>query len=391
MNEPSSTDRFFPDFTPLIGDADVLRVARYYPGGDNLDTLFGEKPIPEAGWYYPEAWLFSPVPAINPGSRRTDEGETVVYDRDLAPIAWKRYVELNRERLLGPHALRLIVKLLDGSVTLPKEFHFRSEDETRLQKYPKFREFEGTFIKPEAWIRHPAAEDTASDSFFGFHRRTGAAEIESLIDTGVEALEGIMNRTLIQPGTALYLPGGIVHSLGSGLYFEVLADGDLRITLQDKFAGRSLSASERLGVLHTGAGDDYRRALDFIDFDIYGQGVFDMCRCVPEMMDENRTRIVQNPWFGADWITLAPGDEYIVDNCRDRRPCILVGVQGSVVLGSDDQSLTLAPGAGGVSAFERDESCYGAVVHFSTSSFALNNSGECDSTLIYVTEGESAS
>ena len=62
--------RFFDGFTPITVSPDIVRAARIYPGGSNLDQLVGRKERREDGWFYPEAWIFSPVAAINPGSTR---------------------------------------------------------------------------------------------------------------------------------------------------------------------------------------------------------------------------------------------------------------------------------------------------------------------------------
>ena len=159
---------FFRGLTPLLFSADTARAARIYPGGENLDALIGEKERREAGWHYPEAWIFSPSAAVNPGSARSDEGQTVIYDRHGGRHLWSEYLELRGDEVLDGGRLDITVKLLDGSVTLPKEFHFRDGDRTRLREFPRLRTFEGTLIKPEIWIRHPGGSDDASAAYFGF-------------------------------------------------------------------------------------------------------------------------------------------------------------------------------------------------------------------------------
>ncbi|HUV06400.1 MAG TPA: hypothetical protein VMX75_01645, partial [Spirochaetia bacterium] len=159
---------FFKSFTPLFSSSDTIRAARIYPGGQNLDRLFGEKSQKEEGWYYPEAWLFSPEPAINPGSRRGDEGQTLICDMQGREYSWKEYLARRGEEVLGKGRLNITVKLLDGSCTLPKEFHFRAEDEPKLRGLAGFAGFNKTLIKPEVWIRHPDPEIGAGRSFVGF-------------------------------------------------------------------------------------------------------------------------------------------------------------------------------------------------------------------------------
>src|SRR4030042_992617 len=326
---------FFKDFTPLLRPPNQIRAGRIYPGGRNLDMLIVKKTNPEEGWHYPEAWIFSPNnPAINYGSQRK-EGETFFYDSEGNLYNWNDYVKLHPE-VLGDKKLNLCVKLLDSDCTLPKELHFREEDIQKLRNYPLLKEFTGTFIKPEVWIRHPSAKDISSPSFIGFNRKLTQKEFYQIVNEGIEDMEKNMNLISLNKGESLYISGGTVHSLGKGLYFEVLAAGDLKVTLQGEFAGRKLSIEEQLDQVYTEDEKTFYNALGFVDYSRYGK------RVVEEALRKPKTgkivNIITNKYFSADWINLHPMEKL---SLQGNAPHILVVVNGHGKISSASSELSL--------------------------------------------------
>ena len=204
-----------------------------------------------------------------------------------------------------------------------------------------------------------------------------------------------MNSLTIDPGAALYLPGGTIHSLGSGLYFEVLADGDLRVTLQGSFAGKALSMKDRLGMLDTGNEDDLLHALEFIDYEAHGPSVIDACYRRPVAVDRCRSTIVHSPYFEAEWIQVPPGEEYSIDNVTDRKPRVIVAVTGEAVVEASRNRaraktrpgiVRIGAGAGSFDDFTRGGSCIGGIVHHATDSCTLKNSGAGPFVALHVSE-----
>ena len=377
---------FFREVTPLIADPDTIRAARIYPGGHNLDRVFGAKPRPEPGWHYPEAWIFSPVAAINPGSSRSDEGLTRIYDQEGVSLPWHEFVSAYGAGVTGPRPLRIIVKMLDGSVTLPKEFHFRAEDIERLCSYESVRTFNGNITKPEVWIRYPDARSAAGPSYFGFRRQITPAELYDAWRAGVKELEGLMNEVTIEPSLGLYIPGGVVHSLGPGLYFEVLADGDLKITLQEAFAGRTLTRAEQLGLLYTGREDDVRRVLDFVDCSRYGEAVVRDAVCVPRPVGPSRHELLRNSFFEADWVTVPAHGSHVLRNERPPRPHILVAATGVGRVTSRQADIRIGPHGSTYEDFVTGAPCVGAIVHHETPQAEIVNEGANPLVLLHVRE-----
>lgn len=365
---------FLKGLTPLVSDGDSLRPERAYPGGDNLNRLFGVSRQREEGWYYPEAWLFSPIAAMHPGGCGVTKGLTLVYDSDGKPFPWDTYLEYHRDEVLGDKNLSLIVKLLDGAVTLPKEFHFREEDLQRLRSFPRMEGFRGTVIKPECWIRHPEPVYSADSSYVGFAENIGSEELAKLLHLPVHELESVMNSLVIAPWNGVYVPGGVVHSLGRGLYFEILADGDLKVTLQARFMGKELSSERRIGKLYTGdAAADLRKALEFIDYELTGEELLRRCMLVPKPLDEYRSQIVRTPYFSGDWIEVPVGRQY---TCRpDDLPHVMIAASGRGTVIAEASRVDVAKGAMGVESYLNGGSCYGAVVHASTGECEIVNTG----------------
>ena len=343
-----------------------------YPGGAHLDRLVGPKTDPEPGWHYPEAWIFSPSPAINPGSTRTTEGQTLICDATGRAWAWDTFLAENGEPVLAGGSLDLCVKLLDGACTLPKEFHFRPEDEPRLRSFPGLKDFAGVLIKPEAWIRHPSAGDEASPSYAGFREPFSREKLRMLVREGVPAMEAAMNRVIIAPGEALYLPGGLVHSLGKGLYFEVLASGDLKITLQESFAGKELTPEVRYPGIYREGTDNLGQALEFVDCTHWGDDVLSRYYRKPVEIEPGRESIVDTPFFSADWLRVEPGEMRTWENDG---PGILVAASGSGRLTVADALCTLQTRATTFEEFGRKQACYAVIMHGDTSEFSLQNEG----------------
>ena len=363
---------FFKDFTPLTGSANQIRAGRIYPGGKHLDVLVGPKTDHEAGWFYPEAWIFSPEPALNLGSKRVTEGQTIVYDSEGNPYRWKDYLRENGKAVLGDHSLRIKVKLLDGECTLPKEFHFMAKDEVALRKFPMLKNFRGTLIKPEVWIRHPNEDYHVTPSYIGFNRLMDPDTLYGLVTDGVSAMEKAMNRVTLLPGEGLYLAGGLVHSLGKGLYFEVLADGDFKVTLQDHFAGRNLSLKDQVDKLYTNSHDDLRGSLDFVDYSEYGECVLEKARC-PWDHVQPRTTLVKTPWFRVDWIRV---DESQSMTINVDKPHILAMASGRAELESPCSHVTLQTHATTFKHYFETRACYAVVIHDELKSYTLRNNGK---------------
>ncbi|MBD3310496.1 hypothetical protein GF351_04710 [Candidatus Woesearchaeota archaeon] len=281
------------------------RVARWYRGGKNLDYIFGEK-SPEGIWHFPELWVLSRKPAINDGRDDPEEGLTFVYDRRGNRVSYADYEKANAQIILGEYAGLPNLKLLDSLETLPKEYHPGN-------------------MKPEAWIglgfMASTSEAEQTPAFFDFRIPVTREEFRKIILSGdVKAMESIMNRVKLGDYELLNLPGGIVHSLGKGMYAEVLGENDVKTTLQDEFAGRELSLDERYPHLYvpgTSEEEMLDKALDEIDFSPKDLKGF-YCRWQPEEIEgEGKEQtMLEGPFFGIKWRVIDPGKSMVVEEER---------------------------------------------------------------------------
>src|SRR4030042_5025190 len=190
-------------------------------------------------------------------------------------------------------------------------------------------------------------------------------------------MEKNMNLISLNKGESLYISGGTVHSLGKGLYFEVLAAGDLKVTLQGEFAGRKLSIEEQLDQVYTEDEQTFYNALGFVDYSRYGK------RVVEEALRKPKTgkivNIITNKYFSADWINLHPMEKL---SLQGNAPHILVVVNGHGKISSASSELSLQTRATTFEEFKKTNSCYALVVHDSTKEYSIENKGESELILL---------
>ena len=380
---------FFEDFTPLLASPDQIRPGRLYPGGRHLDQLVGPKEDPEPGWFYPEAWIFSPKPAINPGSQRTSEGLTFIYDKQGRRFAWDGFIEQNGESVLGDRELKITVKMLDSDCMLAKEFHFKESDQATLRLLRPTKDFKGPLIKPEVWIRHPDAAYSATPPFVGFKDSSVDREkLRDLAAKGPHQMQAHMNEVVMAPGDGLLIRGGVVHSLNQGLYFEVMAAGDCRVLLQERFQGKDLLLEERFGPLYSGSEGVLDDALVFVDLSCYGAELIGTCTCVPRQLDDYKKLIASTPDFTVEWICVPAGRKYSVQN---KPPHVLVAASGNGRIISNRSVVKLRPGPHSFATFSQNKSCGAVIVHASIGEYVIENQSNDDLVLLVAHGGKKRS
>ncbi len=302
---------------------------------------------------------------------QSGDGMTLVYDQSGGTLTWPEFIDRHGDVVLNGHPFNITVKMLDSACTLAKEFHFRQCDEEALRAMPAMRDFGGALIKPEVWIRHPDASHQAGPSFIGFRDPSvDRAKLMDLISQGTDALDAAMNRVVISPGEGLYVPGGVVHSLGQGLYFEILAAGDLWVLLEDTFVGKKLSREEQFGPLCKGNDKGIGDFLEFVDFSRSGDELMEQCTGVPTPRGRFRQHIVNTPYFSAEWICTPPGEKFETDNAR---PHVLVAACGAGTLESAGSRMNLAPGPSSFGIFSNTRTCAAVVVHATTDHYTVTN------------------
>ncbi|MDR7184584.1 mannose-6-phosphate isomerase [Microbacterium trichothecenolyticum] len=201
--------------TPIVLDANQPP-ERFYAGGERIAAFRGAAASEP---HTPEDWVASTVALF--GTSGT--GETTIGGRALSEL-----VRADPGAWLGAaHAAvhaddtQLLVKLLDAGERLPVHAH---PDDIFA------RDFLGhTHGKAEAWyIVEPG------EVFLGFTRDVSREELDALVrDQDVSALSALLHRRRVQPDDTVFVPAGLPHAIGSGVFLvEVQQPEDLSILME---------------------------------------------------------------------------------------------------------------------------------------------------------------
>jgi mannose-6-phosphate isomerase len=220
------------------------RVWRSYQGGRMLDELLGKDDPGDS--HYPEDWIASVTPARNPDSQSETEGISKVRI-DGRELSFTDLIALDPDYFLGAeHVARfglepmVLVKLLDSAVRL------------QLQVHPT-AEFARTHLdsnsgKAEAYYILAVREDVEEAFvYLGFQRPPGRAELKRCIEEqDIKTMEGFFDRIEVQPGDFLFIPGGVPHAIGGGIFMvEIMEPSDLVVRFEFERAGYTLPESAR--------------------------------------------------------------------------------------------------------------------------------------------------
>jgi len=245
------------------------RVARFYPGGEQLDAFrdLGDQAI-GAG---PEDWVASTTRAWSaPGVASSDVGiGTVVVDgrsRRLLDL-----IQADPLGVLGPapadptgNTTGLLVKLLDAGARLPVHVH---PDRSFARRH-----LGSAFGKTEAWIVLATREQPGApppNVRLGFHEETDAPRLRRWLDS--PASTGLLESLHARPATVgdvWLVPAGTPHAIGAGVFLlELQEPTDFSILLETE--GVPIApADAHLGLGWEVAMDSIdRRALSEADLD----------------------------------------------------------------------------------------------------------------------------
>ncbi|HEV2782076.1 MAG TPA: class I mannose-6-phosphate isomerase [Actinophytocola sp.] len=214
---------------------------RFYRGGAAIAALRGTEPVE----YGPEDWV---------ASCTTLYGETVAGLSALPDGRWLRdAVRADPEHWLGPGRgadPALLVKLLDAGQRLPVHCH-PSDGFAKAH-------LDSRYGKTEAWIV-VGTTGPSPTVHIGFREDRDEGTVADWVaaqDTG--ALLGALNEVAVRPGDAVFVPAGVPHAIGAGVFIvELQQPTDLSIMLEWK----GFLDSEAAG--HLGLG--YPAALGCVD------------------------------------------------------------------------------------------------------------------------------
>ena len=196
------------------------RPSRFYRGGSAIARFRG---ISDDMTHGPEDWVGSTTTIFGQESAGLSrvEGKTL---REL--------VEADPEAFLGPEHVRrfgtdpaLLVKLLDAGERLPIHCHPDREFARRHLDCP--------FGKTEAWIV-VGTGNAAPLVYLGFARDVAAGELaEWVTRQDVDAMLAAMCPLEVAMGDAVFVPAGIPHAIGQGVFVvELQEPTDLSVLLE---------------------------------------------------------------------------------------------------------------------------------------------------------------
>jgi mannose-6-phosphate isomerase len=221
------------------------RVWRTYRGGRNLDLLEGvEQP---ADSNFPEDWIASLTRAVNPGREHlTEEGlSRVKYLGETFLL--KNFIEKYSEEILGKKhfeqyglAPTFLLKLLDSAIRL----HIQCHPTAAFAK----RFLNSNHGKTEAYYILGTREDVELPFIYlGFQHPPSREQLKSAIEQqDIAFLEGCFEKIPVQKGDSFYVPAGLPHAIGAGVFMiEIMEPSDHVIRIEFEKAGYVLPEKAR--------------------------------------------------------------------------------------------------------------------------------------------------
>lgn len=235
------------------------RVWRSYQGGRILDELVGKDDPGDS--HFPEDWIASVTLASNPDSQSEHEGISKVRI-DGKDLLFTDLIARDPDYFLGQahvarfgQQLMVVVKLLDSAVRLQFQVHPTAEFARA--------HLDSNSGKAEAYyILDVRADVDEAFVYLGFQRRPDrAAFIRCIEQQDLETMEGIFDKISVKPGDVLFIPGGVLHAIGKGIFMvEIMEPSDLAVRFEFERAGYTLPESARF----MNRGLDF--CLDIFDF-----------------------------------------------------------------------------------------------------------------------------
>jgi mannose-6-phosphate isomerase len=236
------------------------RVWRSYLGGRTLDELAGKEGPRDS--HYPEDWIASVTPANNPGSRPDYEGISTVRVNgrewlfsDLVAQDPVYFLGADQVARFGNKPM-VLVKLLDSATRLQLQAHPSAEfARAHLDSHSG---------KAEAYYILGMREDIDEGYvYLGFQRPPGRDEFKRCVEAqDLAAMESWFDRISVRPGDTLFIPGGVPHAIGEGIFMvEIMEPSDLVVRFEYTREGYTLPESARF------MNRDLDFCLDIFDFE----------------------------------------------------------------------------------------------------------------------------
>jgi len=274
------------------------RIRVFYRGGALIDRLRGiPNPTDDDR---PEDWVGSVTALGWPGRDPADGVSMVEIDgrrMSLADLVRDHPTDMLGEdhiRRVGPTP-SLLVKLLDTSVRLPVHSHPTRAFAREHLAWPHG--------KTEAWIvigtRQMGEEPSV---YLGWRRQIAHDELLTWIrEQSIADLLGALHRVVVQAGDVIYVPAGLPHAIGPGVFIVELQE-PMSLSVLMEYQGFPIDPD----AAHLGVGWD--RAVQSVDRTAYTRAEM-MSRFVSRVPDTVGSAdlfgAVAAPYFGASWIRLS--------------------------------------------------------------------------------------
>jgi mannose-6-phosphate isomerase len=202
------------------------------------------------------------TPACNPGSLNEHEGISKA-QIEGQELLFTDLIARDPDYFLGAgHVARfgqqtmVLVKFLDSAVRLQLQAHPTAEFARA--------HLDSNSGKAEAYYILNVREDVEEAFvYLGFQRPPDRAELKRCIEEqDLVTMEGFFDRISVKPGDVLFIPGGIPHAIGGGIFMvEIMEPSDLVVRFEFESAGYTLPESARF----MNRGLDF--CLDIFDFE----------------------------------------------------------------------------------------------------------------------------
>jgi mannose-6-phosphate isomerase len=195
---------------------------QFYRGGAAIAALRGASGSDKT--FGPEDWVASTTTMFGHaehGLTRLPDGRWLRDAVGTDPEAWlgARHVAAFSD------STGLLVKLLDAGQRLPVHFH---PSDGFAQRH-----FDSHFGKTEAWIVIGTSGDDPR-VYPGFRETTTTATVAEWVrEQDGEAMLGALNSVPVRPGDAVYIPAGLPHAIGEGVFVvELQQPTDFSLTVE---------------------------------------------------------------------------------------------------------------------------------------------------------------
>ncbi len=196
------------------------QLRRFYRGGSAIARFRGTRSDEQ---HAPEDWVGSTTTAFGESSR----GLSVLPEGRLLREA----IAADPEDFLGPEHVAdfgadpmLLVKLLDAGERLPVHFHPDRAFAAEHLGLPHG--------KTEVWMIVEARDDACV--YLGFREQIGAEAVAGWVARQEdERMLAALNRLRVSPGDVVFVPAGLPHSIGHGVFLvELQEPSDLSVLLE---------------------------------------------------------------------------------------------------------------------------------------------------------------